>query len=166
MSSKSWESYEEVASFLLDRFATHFGLGRFEGKQVLPGKTGTSWEIDAKGVNTEDGSFFVVECKRHTKARVAQEVVAGLSYRIQDMGARGGIIVTPLGLQDGASKVASHQDIVVVLLEPESTRTEYVIRFLKQVCVGLELHQLPTLPTITVEATVTDQYGRVLDRRC
>jgi hypothetical protein len=62
MSSKRWASYEEVAVFLLDKFAAEFGLGLFEGKQVLPGATGTSWEIDAKGVKTEDGSFVAVEC--------------------------------------------------------------------------------------------------------
>ena len=91
MRSKRWETYEEVALFLLDRFAAHFGLGRFEGKQILPGATGTSWEIDAKGVKTEDGSFVVVECKRYSKARVPQEVVAGLSYRIQDVGGKRGV---------------------------------------------------------------------------
>jgi hypothetical protein len=165
MSSKLWASYEEVAVFLLDKFAAEFGLGLFEGKQVLLGATGTSWEIDAKGVKTEDGSFVVVECKRYSRARVHQEVLAGLSYRIQDVGGKGGIIVTPIGMQYGASKVAAHEGIIFVQLGPESTRTDYVMHFLKQVCVGIALDHLPTLPNITAHATVTDQDGNVLDHQ-
>ncbi len=54
MSEKRWKTYEEVAQFLLNRVADQFGVGRFEGKQVMPGESGTTWEIDAKGCN--DGS--------------------------------------------------------------------------------------------------------------
>lgn len=31
-----WKSYEEVARYLLDRFADEFGLGRVEGKRSGP----------------------------------------------------------------------------------------------------------------------------------
>ena len=162
MSTKYWQSYEKVAARLLNRFAEHFGLGNFEGKQVLPGASGTSWEIDAKGVNTADGTFVVVECKRYTKRKVAQETVAGLSYRIQDLGAGGGIIVTPLELQEGASKVAAHEGIVLVQLDPDSTTTEYMMRFLNQVCVGLE-ERIHITESLTI--TVTDKDGNLVERR-
>ena len=33
VSSKSWQSYEEVAQYLLNKFADHFELGHVEGKQ-------------------------------------------------------------------------------------------------------------------------------------
>lgn len=56
---EAWESYEQVALFLLNKLATHFGLGHVEGKQLVPGASGTSWEIDAKGVRA-DGSGFVI----------------------------------------------------------------------------------------------------------
>jgi len=36
--SQTWQSYEEVAAYLLDQIAAEFGLERFEGKQVVPGK--------------------------------------------------------------------------------------------------------------------------------
>lgn len=162
MSTKHWQSYEEVAAHLLSKFAEHFGLGNFEGKQVLPGASGTSWEIDAKGVNTTDGTFVVVECKRYMKGKVAQETVAGLSYRIQDLGAEGGIIVTPVGLQEGASKVAAHEGIVLVQLHPDSTTTKYVMRFLNQICLGLE-ERIRITESLTI--TVTDNDGNVVDRR-
>jgi hypothetical protein len=47
---KPWRTYEEVAQYLLNEFAAHFGLGHVEGKQVVPGQSGADWEIDAKGV--------------------------------------------------------------------------------------------------------------------
>ena len=46
------DTYEEVAAYLLNRFAADFGLERVEGKQPIPGKeSGTAWVIDAKGVS-------------------------------------------------------------------------------------------------------------------
>jgi hypothetical protein len=62
-----------------------------------------------------------------------------------DTGSVGGIVVSPLGLQEGASKVAAHADIVDVRLDPSTTNTEYFMRFLNKVLVGVSDH-----------ATVTD----------
>ena len=68
-----WESYEQVGTYLLDQFAAEFGLDRVKAKQEVPGqRSGTSWEIDAKGV-TEDGKgFFIVECRRYTTSKQNQ----------------------------------------------------------------------------------------------
>jgi len=61
---KKWESYQEVATYLLDKFAREFGLNRVEGKQKIQGQySGTEWEIDAKGVR-EGNEGFVIE-KNH-----------------------------------------------------------------------------------------------------
>lgn len=136
MADKNWQSYEEVAAHLLDRFATEFGLGRVEGKQVVPGASGTSWEIDAKGYAEDGTSFLIVECKRYTTSKVKQEVMAGMAFRINDTGAAGGIIVTPLGYQEGAKKVAAHAGIKTVQLRENSTTTDYVLRFLNSLHVG------------------------------
>ena len=38
MADHKWESYEQVAAYLLDVFADRFGLGKVEGKQVVPGR--------------------------------------------------------------------------------------------------------------------------------
>lgn len=38
---KDWERYEQTAQYLLNAFATHFGLGSVEGKQIVPGESGT-----------------------------------------------------------------------------------------------------------------------------
>jgi hypothetical protein len=106
-----WRSYEEVAQHLLGQIAEQFGLGRVEGKQIVSGTSGASWEIDAKGVAQTGEGFVIIECRRHTKQGVSQEQIGGLAFRIQDTGAEGGIIVSPLPLQSGAKLVAESEGI-------------------------------------------------------
>lgn len=133
------DSYEEVACYLLDQFAADLGLNRVEGKQSLPGQeSGTSWEIDAKGIRDSDGGVVIIECRRYTTTRAKQEQLAALAYRIIDTGASAGIYVSPLGFQEGAARVAAARNIVSVRLDPDSTNTEYVMRFLNQVFVGVQ----------------------------
>jgi hypothetical protein len=132
---QTWRSYEQVARFLLEQFATHFGLDRVEGKQLVPGASGTDWEIDAKAVQAEGGGFLIVECRRHTIAGLSQESVGGLCYRIQDTGARGGIIVSPLEMHKGAKLIASHEGIQHVQLRADSSNENYLLRFLNSVFV-------------------------------
>jgi hypothetical protein len=133
---KEWRTYEEVAQHLIEQFAGHFGLGRVEGKQVIPGASGTHWEIEAKGIKIDDEGIVLIECRRRTKSKLSQEQLGGLAYRVKDTGAKGGIIVSPLGLQKGAKLVASCANIVHVRLDEKSTTTEYVMRFLKKIFVG------------------------------
>jgi hypothetical protein len=138
MRSKKWETYEEVAIHLLDNFASEFGLDRFDGKQkIISYRSGTNWVIDGKGFNDGADSFVIVECRRYTKSKQSQEKVGALAYRIQDTGADRGIIVSPLGLQAGAEKVARAENIISVKLTPESTTQEYVMEFLNKICIGL-----------------------------
>ena len=117
MSTKRWKTYEEVAAYLLNQFAEHFGVGKFEGKQIVAGDSGTEWEIDAKGCSDDGIKFLVVECKRHTKSGISQAITAALAWSIQDTGASGGILVSPFGLQEGAEKVATKAGIVEVILD-------------------------------------------------
>lgn len=154
-----WKTYEEVAQYLLGRFADHFELGTVEGKQIVAGAS-TSWEIEAKGVNKEGEGFLIVECRRY-KSRLTQESVGGLAFRILDTGASGGIIVSPLPLQSGAQKVAKHSKITHVILSPKSTTTDYLLRFLNQIFIGL-----------SDSVTVTDRLhievfrdGKLIDER-
>lgn len=54
VSEAAFENYERVAAFLLNEFASHFDLKRVEGKRDVSGhKSGTTWEIDAKGVEAD-----------------------------------------------------------------------------------------------------------------
>ena len=134
---KDWQRYERAAQHLLNEFATHFDLGRVECKQKVLGRSGTEWEIDAKGVKTDGEGFLVVECKRWT-SRLSQEDVGALVYKITDTGASGGILVTPIELQRGARQVANHENIHHVVLDKESTTEAFVIKFLGRVMMGVQ----------------------------
>ena len=136
--NKAWETYEEVAAYLLNQLAEKFGIARIEGKQTIKGqKSGTDWEIDAKGVGFQDDIFLIIECRRYTSSKQTQEKLGALAYRIQDAGAAGGIVVSPLGLQEGAEKVAKAENIRNVILDPTSTTTNYILKFLNEVHVGI-----------------------------
>ncbi|MFV9645129.1 MAG: restriction endonuclease [Desulfobacterales bacterium] len=137
METKKWESYEEVAQYLLNQFAETFGLGTVEGKQIIPGKSGTNWEIDAKGIKTDGDGFLIIECRRYTTSRLSQESLGAIAYRIKDTGAGGGIVVSPLEFQKGAKKVADHEGIHHVILDPKSTTSDYMLKFLNQIFVGI-----------------------------
>jgi len=133
-----WESYEQVGAYLLDQFAAEFGLDRVEGKQEVAGhRSGTSWEIDAKGVRQGKDGFVIVEFRRHTTSRQNQEKLGSLAYRIIDTGAKGGIIVSPLGLQVGAERIAAAENVINVILSEGCNRYEYMMRFLNRVMIGV-----------------------------
>ena len=159
---EAWETYEEVATYLLDQFASEFGLQRVEGKQEVTGKRSHStWEIDAKGFRRDDSGFVIVECRRYTTSRQSQERIGGLAYRIIDTGAEGGILVSPLGLQKGAKLVANAENIVSVLLDEQSNRYEYVLQFLDRIMVGLR-DSVTITDALHVE--VRDKDGKLVRR--
>jgi hypothetical protein len=135
----AWEGYEEVARYLLEKLSDTLGLGleRVKGKQKLVGKSGMEWTVDGKGVKTEDGAIIVIECKRYPTSRVEAEEVGGIAYRISDVDATGGIIVTPIGVQAGGAKIAEYEGIQIVQLDADSTLTAgYLLRFLDRIVVG------------------------------
>lgn len=135
---KAWESYEQVAAYLIGLFAAEFDLKSVGSKQHIAGEiSGTPWEIDAKGIHKDGDGFVIIECKRYTTSKISQETVAGLAYRIHDTGAKGGIIVTPLGLQSGAELVAAAGEISSVTLTEDSTRLVYFMQFLNKLMMGV-----------------------------
>lgn len=136
-SPQQWRTYEEVATKILDRLRDALGLSAVEGKQSLPGLSGTEWELDAKGIKQESDAFVIVECRRQTTSRIKQEAVAALAFRIQDTGAAGGFVVSPLGFQEGAQKVARSANIHSVLLNAAATPQEFVLSFLGNLFLSL-----------------------------
>jgi hypothetical protein len=50
---------------------------------------------------------------------------------------RAALSVSPLGLQEGAAKVADAENIQTIHMDENSTRTEYMFRFLSNVFLGL-----------------------------
>ncbi len=159
---KAWTNYEHVARHLLEQFANHFGLGRVEGKQLVPGASGTEWELDAKAVRAEGEGIIIVECRRYPNSRLTQEEVGGLAFRISDIGADGAILVSPLDLQTGTKLVAESAAIQHVRLRPDSTTTDYLMRHLNNVFVGLS----DTLGfTETVHIRIEREDGSVEERK-
>jgi hypothetical protein len=135
-SRSSPEAYEQAAHRVLADLRSHLGLSAVEGKQTLAGLSGTDWEIDAK-VWLEGGTgFLVVEARRYTTSRLKQEAMAAIAYRIQDLGAAGGIVVSPLPLQSGAELVAKAAGIAHVRLEPDSTTENYLAEYMGKRFIG------------------------------
>ena len=146
----SWKTYEEVATYLLRNIAAELGLERVEGKQSLHGnRSRTDWEIDAKGVRSGNEGFVIIECRRYATAQ-NQEKVGGLAYRIIDTGASGGIVVSPIGLQSGAEKVAASEGIVHIHLDKDSTPQQFYLQFLNKMFVGIHetVHAVATMTAV------------------
>ena len=135
---QNWRTYEEVAAYLLNQFAKEFGFAKVEGKQKIAGiRSGTHWEIDAKGVCEGNEGFVIIECRRYTISKQNQEKLGSLAYCIKDTGAEGGILVSPLGIQEGASKIADRENIIDVRLDANCTPYDFSMQFLKKLMVGL-----------------------------
>ena len=162
--NKNWRTYEEVTTYLLNEFAKEFGLEEVEGKQKLKGiVSGTEWEIEAKGIVEDEERFIIVECRRYKTSKLDQDRIGALAYRIKDTGAKGGIIVSHLGLQKGAQKVAKAENIVSVILNKNSTNKDYILKFLEQIKVGT-YGKLILTPSLKVKLIKSD--GSIKDLGC
>jgi hypothetical protein len=144
-----WLLYEDAARKVLADLRGKIGLSAVEGKQSLVGLSGTTWEIDAKAWRDGKEGFLLVEARRHTTSGLRQEEIAAIAYRIQDVGASGGIVVSPLPLQQGATLIARSAGIAHVRLTPESTTESYIAEFLGQRFLGA---------SIAESIAITDRY--------
>lgn len=125
-----WKRYEDAARQVLGEIGQVAGIELVEGLQTLEGKSGAKWAIDGKAVRDGGKDFWVVEVRRHTTRGVEQEAVAAIAFRIEDLGASGGIVVSPLDLQSGAAVVAKATNIVHFKLSEDSTPTDYLAEFM------------------------------------
>lgn len=154
--SKKWRTYEEVAVALLNRFKAELGLERVEGEQSVAGEA-TDWKIEGMAVRSEPGEAktIIVECRR-TKKRQSQEQLGGFAYRIKDVGASGGILVTPVPIQSGAARIAKAENIVSAILDPESTTVEYMLKFLNKTFAGVA-DSAPAIDSVSAEVVSGDE---------
>ena len=79
-----------------------------------------------------------------------QSAVASLAWTISDLGASGGIVVTPIGVQRGGQLIAEAAGIQIVHLDADSTTTGYLLKFLGNVFAG------PRGSTLTLTGGVPD----------
>lgn len=128
--SSDWKQYEVTATLILHQLAEHFRLARVEGKQNVPGHlSGTKYEIDGKGIYHNGEGFMIIECRCYS-SRLKQKDACALAYEMKDAGAVGGMLVTPLDLQEGAKKVAKAAKIHSVTLNADATPEQFVLQFL------------------------------------
>lgn len=140
---------------MLNQCAEDFNLDRVEGKQIIKGlRSIAEYEIDAKGVYKNNEGFIIIECRRYTTSRQNQEKISAIAYRIIDTSADGGIIVSPLGIQEGAAKIASAEHIINVQLTEDSTPNEFVLSFLNKLMMGTEFRAVAEM-TIVAEVLRT-----------
>ena len=92
---------------------------------------------EAGNVGVKAGDTSKSGAKPEGDAR--KEQVAGLAYRIQDTGADGAILVSPLGVQKGAALVAARENIHIVQLDGESSTADYLMKFLEKTMIGASL---------------------------
>jgi hypothetical protein len=155
----AWQRYEAAARSVLQQIGGTLGVATVEGKQVLDGKSGTQWEVDAKAL-TEDGQdFLVVEVRRYTTSSLKQEGVAALAFRVEDVGAAGGIVVSPLPLQRGAELVARYAGIEHIRLTPDSTATDYLAEYMGRRFIGVSAVDSITLTDSCDAQVVRDPRG-------
>jgi len=151
--SKESERYEQVTRAILEQCREQLGFKEVRPKSKIPGKTGTRWEIDATCYRVESEGMILVECRRHTTRKIDQEQVAGLVFRIRDTGAEGGLVVTPLGFQEGAELVAKACKVTMATLNPNATEREYVLRIAEQLFIGVSAVGASAVPggvTVTI----------------
>ena len=165
-----WRTYEEIATHVLNQCSEEFGLARFEGKQMVAGKSGTEWQVDARGWSKDGLTHVIVECKKHSDTGISQAITASLAYVMTDTCAAGGFLVSPNGLQAGGKKVAAAEGIHEIKLDPVSTTSAYFgewlgslrAGFTDQVDVSLGEHVLIQL--IDRDGNVTQVYDSEKDK--
>jgi hypothetical protein len=135
--SKDSDHYEQVTRAILEDLREHLGLTRVMPKGTFDGASGTEWQIDASSYRAKTGALVLVECRRKTTSRIKQEEVAGFAYRIRDIGAGEGLMVTPIGYQTGAQLVASAEKIGTATLNADATATDYLITIGERLFRGL-----------------------------
>jgi hypothetical protein len=149
----AWLKYEEAARSVLQQIGSSLGILMVEDKQLVNGKSGARWEVDAKAIQEDGMNFLVVEVRRYATSSLKQKDVAALAFQITDVGASGGIVVSPHPLQRGGKLVAKAAGIEHVRLSPDSSSTEYLAEYMGLRFIGVSAVESITL-TDSAEAEV------------
>jgi len=162
-SVKNWKNYEDVTKQILSDVRDCLGLGRIEGKQKVRGKiSGAKWEVDLVAYGATDEKLILVECKQRSNSKLRQSDLAKLAYTIEDTGADRGIIVTTIGLQDGAKKIAGAEKITEMRVDPTSTSENYIAQITNQIF-GKRSERVHI--SDSVELKLRNSNGNLIDRR-
>src|SRR5271157_3012191 len=109
-----WRTYEDAVRSIITQHKELFELDSVEPAPLeLEGKSGNSWNIEIVGYKAGQRRIVIVEVRRKTTRNLEPEEVGGFAYRIEDVGAEKGYMVTPLerGFSIGAAKIADYEEI-------------------------------------------------------
>lgn len=111
------EKYERLVKHILESKASD-SLKNFEvfGSRHYTGKSGHDHQIDVSVVFSLAGVrvIVLVECKCYSR-RVQVNDVLEFATRLEDIGGHKGIIVSTVGFQEGAKKLAKSKGIALVV---------------------------------------------------
>jgi hypothetical protein len=145
--------YEDAARRALQGLREELGVSSIETRQLLERNSGASWEINARAWRGESEQFLVVEARRHTSSRLKQEDIAAVAFRVEVVGAAGGIVISPLPLRRGARLIAQAKNIAHVRLSAESTPELYVAAYM-----GRPYHGVSIAEGLQISVTPRDGY--------
>jgi len=123
--------YEELVADIIAQLTKREGYRGGKGprvlrNQVLRGKSGQNHQIDIV-VDVEQMGvryFTLIECKYWNRP-IGVDAVMVLANRIEDLGAHKGILVTTIGYQRGAYKLAKMKGIALVVCRGQE---EFVVK--------------------------------------
>jgi hypothetical protein len=162
---KAWESYEKVAEHVLSELGLKLGVTDIRDKRSYPGKlSGTDWDIDVSALREGDQALIIVECRRLTSSRIKQEAMGAIAYRILDLGAGGGITVSPYPLQKGAAKIAAASNVQHVELTAGSRFDLWVAKIAAVLHIGIT-EQVPVSVKDSLRAVVRNARGEIVEER-
>jgi hypothetical protein len=144
-----YEDYERVTAQILKNLRDELGIETVNQKTVVPGQSGTSWKCDVTCYKTGTQKLVIVECRKY-RSKIKQEDMGGFAYRVEDAGATEGLMVTPIGYQQGAQLVANSAKIGMATLNPEATEYEYALQIAKKLFIGI-MDQVRFSDSCTVE---------------
>lgn len=136
-----WRRYEEAARTILANIGHALGITSVGPKQKMPGASGTEWELDARAWAEGEEGFLVVEVRRYATSRLKQEDMAAIAFRVEDVGASGGIIVSPLPPQRGAAIIAKSKGLKCVTISLDSTAETYLAEFMGRKFHGVQVRE-------------------------
>ena len=86
MKIHSWKICEDAARQVLVDIRQLLGLSSVQGKQTFNGKSGTTWELDARAWREGSDGFLVIEVRRRTSCGLKQEEIAAIAIASRMLG--------------------------------------------------------------------------------
>ena len=132
-----WQTYEQVAADLLNRFAKEFGLDRFEGKQHIDGEQ--RYRMGNRCEGNSRLRQWLHDCRMpplHDIETVTGEIGR---TRVSDHRYRGDWrnLREPARIPGGRKRVAAAENIFEATLSQDSTPTDFVMGFLNKFMLGV-----------------------------